>query len=80
MTTSLTTTPSLQELEAALTPDTSIVSIMTVNNEIGVRQPVEQIGTTFQCVCVCVIFQKKNLPQVSFADRERCSSTLMLHR
>jgi cysteine desulfurase len=36
----------LQELEAALTRDTAIVSIMTVNNEIGVRQPVEEIGMT----------------------------------
>lgn len=34
----------LKELEAALRPDTSLVSIMTVNNEIGVRQPVEEIG------------------------------------
>ncbi|OQR71059.1 cysteine desulfurase [Tropilaelaps mercedesae] len=35
---------SLATLEAALTPDTAVVSIMTVNNEIGVRQPVEEIG------------------------------------
>lgn len=34
----------LNELEAALTRDTAIVSIMTVNNEIGVRQPVQEIG------------------------------------
>lgn len=34
----------LQELEAALRPETAIVSIMTVNNEIGVIQPIEQIG------------------------------------
>ena len=25
-------------------PETSLVSVMTVNNEIGVRQPVEEIG------------------------------------
>ncbi|KAF8429217.1 cysteine desulfurase [Tirmania nivea] len=35
---------SLEELEKAIRPDTSIVSIMTVNNEIGVIQPVEEIG------------------------------------
>jgi len=34
----------LAELEAAITPETSLCSIMTVNNEIGVRQPVEEIG------------------------------------
>ncbi|CAG9772616.1 unnamed protein product [Ceutorhynchus assimilis] len=35
---------SLEELDKAITPDTSLVSIMTVNNEIGVRQPIEEIG------------------------------------
>lgn len=34
----------LNELEAAIKPSTSLVSIMMVNNEIGVRQPVEEIG------------------------------------
>ena len=34
----------LKELEAAIRPDTAIVSIMTVNNEIGVIQPMEEIG------------------------------------
>ncbi|KAK3744471.1 hypothetical protein QZH41_012901, partial [Actinostola sp. cb2023] len=34
----------LQELEASIRPDTSLVSIMTVNNEIGVIQPVKEIG------------------------------------
>ncbi|XP_061707220.1 cysteine desulfurase, mitochondrial [Cydia pomonella] len=34
----------LKELEAALTPETSLVSIMTVNNEIGVKQPIAEIG------------------------------------
>lgn len=34
----------LEQLEKAIRPDTAIVSIMTVNNEIGVIQPVEEIG------------------------------------
>ncbi|KAI9795997.1 MAG: cysteine desulfurase [Piccolia ochrophora] len=34
----------MEELEAAIRPDTALVSIMTVNNEIGVIQPVEEIG------------------------------------
>lgn len=34
----------IEDLEAAIRPDTSIVSIMTVNNEIGVIQPMEEIG------------------------------------
>ncbi|CAH1117506.1 unnamed protein product [Phaedon cochleariae] len=35
---------SLEELKSSITPDTSLVSIMTVNNEIGVIQPVAEIG------------------------------------
>jgi cysteine desulfurase len=35
---------SLEELEKAIRPDTGIVSIMAVNNEIGVIQPIEEIG------------------------------------
>lgn len=34
----------LDELEAAIRPDTSLVTIMTVNNETGVIQPVKEIG------------------------------------
>lgn len=34
----------MAQLEAAIRPETCIVSIMTVNNEIGVVQPVEEIG------------------------------------
>lgn len=34
----------LAELEAAMRPDTALVSIMAVNNEIGVIQPLEEIG------------------------------------
>ena len=35
---------SLEELEKAIRPETALVSIMTVNNEIGVVQPAEEIG------------------------------------
>jgi len=34
----------MEELKAAIRPDTGIVSIMTVNNEIGVIQPMAEIG------------------------------------
>jgi cysteine desulfurase len=34
----------LEQLEAAIRPDTILVSVMLVNNEIGVIQPVEEIG------------------------------------
>ncbi|XP_043284507.1 cysteine desulfurase, mitochondrial [Venturia canescens] len=34
----------LEQLEAAMSPNTSLVSIMAVNNEIGVKQPIEEIG------------------------------------
>ncbi|KAM7090930.1 cysteine desulfurase isoform 4-T4 [Ciconia maguari] len=34
----------IKELEAAFQPDTTLVSVMTVNNEIGVKQPIHDIG------------------------------------
>lgn len=34
----------MEELEKQMRPDTSLVSIMAVNNEIGVRQPIAEIG------------------------------------
>ncbi|KAH0848743.1 cysteine desulfurase, mitochondrial [Fonsecaea monophora] len=34
----------LQQLEDAIKPETALVSIMTVNNEIGVIQPMKEIG------------------------------------
>lgn len=34
----------LHQLKAAIRPDTSLVSVMAVNNEIGVVQPLHQIG------------------------------------
>ncbi|KAG0253469.1 cysteine desulfurase [Mortierella polycephala] len=35
---------SMDDLKAAVRPDTALVSIMAVNNEIGVIQPLEEIG------------------------------------
>uniref|UniRef100_A0A3P8W176 Cysteine desulfurase n=1 Tax=Cynoglossus semilaevis TaxID=244447 RepID=A0A3P8W176_CYNSE len=34
----------LELLEASIRPDTSLVSVMTVNNEIGIKQPIKEIG------------------------------------
>ncbi|WVW78823.1 cysteine desulfurase IscS [Kwoniella bestiolae CBS 10118] len=39
---------SLNDLKAALRPDTSVVSIMAVNNEIGVIQPLKEISETLK--------------------------------
>ncbi len=35
---------SLKDLEAAIRPNTTLISIMAVNNEIGTIQPIEEIG------------------------------------
>ncbi|XP_043977316.1 cysteine desulfurase, mitochondrial [Gambusia affinis] len=34
----------LKLLEASIRPETSLVSVMTINNEIGVKQPIKEIG------------------------------------
>ncbi|UJF31949.1 cysteine desulfurase family protein [Paenibacillus hexagrammi] len=34
----------LEELEASIRPDTALISVMYVNNEVGTVQPIEQIG------------------------------------
>ncbi len=39
---------SLSDLRAALRPDTSVVSVMMVNNEIGVIQPMAEISETLK--------------------------------
>jgi len=38
-------TTTAQALEAAIRPETALVSVMAVNNEIGVMQPLAEIGT-----------------------------------
>lgn len=40
----------IEELKAAIRPDTILVSIMHVNNEIGALQPIEEIGKTIKAV------------------------------
>lgn len=42
----------LQEFEKAIRPDTSLVSIMMVNNEIGVLQPMREIGEGYMLECL----------------------------
>lgn len=41
---------SLEELKAAIRPDTILVSIMHVNNEIGSVQPIEEIGKIIKSI------------------------------
>jgi hypothetical protein len=41
----------LDELRSAIKPGTILVSVMAVNNEIGVLQPLEAIGKLCRCVC-----------------------------
>ena len=41
----------LPALEEALTPDTILVSVMYVNNEIGTVEPIEEIGALIQEKC-----------------------------
>lgn len=35
---------SLDELKSVIRSDTALVSIMAVNNEIGVKQPIKEVG------------------------------------
>ena len=42
---------SLDELDEALTPDTTLVSIMHTNNEIGSLQPIEDAGKLIKAKC-----------------------------
>lgn len=62
---------SIQELDTALTPDTSLVSIMTVNNEIGVQQPVKEIGMLSLCVSTHPCKQADKISHVGELCRSR---------
>lgn len=42
----------LDLLKDTINPETSLVSIMTVNNEIGVKQPIAEIGNTISACFV----------------------------
>ena len=44
------------ELEAALTPETVLVSVMGVNNEVGAREPVEEIGRRIKAYSDRILF------------------------
>lgn len=43
----------IDELKAAIRPDTVMVSVMYVNNEIGVIQPIQEIGAICRENKVC---------------------------
>lgn len=49
-------TISLKELEEAIRPDTILVSIMYVNNEMGAVEPVEEIGALIHGKAPSIIF------------------------
>lgn len=65
----------LEEFEKAIIPKkTCLVSVMTVNNEIGVRQPVEEIGRICRKHKVCTCFVRRQM------SLRRCTSTRTPHR
>lgn len=47
---------SLSQIEKALKPETSLVSIMTVNNETGARLPVENVKALINKICPRALF------------------------
>lgn len=61
---------SLDDLKAAIRPDTILVSLMQVNNEIGAVEPIAEAGalikqcnpqTLFSCGCHSVLWKNENL-------------------
>lgn len=68
----------LDTLKAALRPETILVSIMGVNNEIGVMQPLKEIGkVSIICLyCGSILLSFK----LSCAEPTRPSCTLISHR
>ena len=64
----------LAVLEAAITPETGIVSVMGVNNEIGVLQPLREIGEL--CRSRKVFFHS-DAAQVSQDDIIMCMPTTL---
>ena len=47
---------SADEVEAALTPETVLVSVMAVNNEVGAREPFEEIGKRIKACNSRILF------------------------
>lgn len=47
---------SLADLTAAMTPETILVSVMMVNNEIGTREPIEEIGALIKKISSRTLF------------------------
>eukprot|EP01059_Diplonema_ambulator_P005425 TRINITY_DN15156_c0_g1_i2.p1 TRINITY_DN15156_c0_g1~~TRINITY_DN15156_c0_g1_i2.p1 ORF type:complete len:444 (+),score=134.18 TRINITY_DN15156_c0_g1_i2:37-1332(+) len=68
---------SLERLEEAITPETSLVSVMAVNNEIGVIQPLKEIGAL--CRAKGVFFHTDAAQAVGKIpiDVEACNIDLM---
>ncbi|KAF2283826.1 hypothetical protein GH714_016278 [Hevea brasiliensis] len=62
----------LEKLRSAIRPDTGLVSVMAVNNEIGVIQPLEEIGK----ICVGALYMRRRPrirvePQMNGGGQER---------
>jgi cysteine desulfurase len=57
---------SLADLEAAITPDTALVSVMAANNEVGTLQPIRQIGAI--CTAQDVLFHSDLAQGAAYGD------------